>query len=537
MPTLTIRDDTGDRHVAFVPGLSLLQLLDAAQVRIRGGCNGRGGCGLCLVRISAGDAGELAPIECLHLDEGQLAQGIRLACQALPQTDLTLQVLAPPPQAAWRYLDPRDQPPLRRTPAVPPELGTELGQAPYGAAVDLGTTHLCLSLYDRRTGQWQAGCHGFNPQAAYGTDIMTRLAAAVASPAQAQRMSQLVVEGLGAALWGLAIRAGIPLQHIGAVTLVGNTAMLALLSGRQCDRLLVPSQWALPIDCRPEATDEWVQTWDIHPGARIDAIAPVAGLIGSDLLAGVLATDLTAAEGGQLLIDFGTNSELAFWDGEVLWCTSAAGGPAFEGSGMRCGFPAEPGAIERVEFADDGLHVQVIGGAQPQGLCGSGVVDLMAGLVRSGQLSSRGRFTSGVPEEGFHLGVGGRDLVFTGADVDLFQRAKAAIGVGISVLLDRAGWRNKDLRQVCVGGAFGRALAIGNAQALGLLPAIAPERIALCGNTALAGCTAALLSPAARERCQRLVGQSRVINLSACPDFDERFLDHLYLRPMVVPGP
>jgi uncharacterized 2Fe-2S/4Fe-4S cluster protein (DUF4445 family) len=321
------------------------------------------------------------------------------------------------------------------------------------------------------------------------------------------------------------------------VTLVGNTAMLALLSGRQCDRLLVPSQWALPIDCRPEATDEWVQTWDIHPGARIDAIAPVAGLIGSDLLAGVLATDLTAAEGGQLLIDFGTNSELAFWDGEVLWCTSAAGGPAFEGSGMRCGFPAEPGAIERVEFADDGLHVQVIGGAQPQGLCGSGVVDLMAGLVRSGQLSSRGRFTSGVPEEGFHLGVGGRDLVFTGADVDLFQRAKAAIGVGISVLLDRAGWRNKDLRQVCVGGAFGRALAIGNAQALGLLPAIAPERIALCGNTALAGCTAALLSPAARERCQRLVGQSRVINLSACPDFDERFLDHLYLRPMVVPGP
>lgn len=204
---------------------------------------------------------------------------------------------------------------------------------------------------------------------------------------------------------------------------------------------------------------------------------------------------------------------------------------------MRCGFPAEPGAIDRVEFAAGGPQMRVIGGAQPQGLCGSGVVDLIAGLVRSGQLSSRGRFAPGVPGDGFHLGCGARDLVFTGADVDLFQRAKGAIGVGISVLLEQAGWRDRDLRRVCVGGAFGRAIDIRNAQALGLLPAIAPERIELWGNTALAGCEEALVSPAARGRCQHLVGQCRVINLALCPDFDERFVEHLFLRPIAGPGP
>ena len=179
-------------------------------------------------------------------------------------------------------------------------------------------------------------------------------------------------------------REGFGLRDVVRAVIVGNTAMLALLTGSDPRILLLPDSWTLPVELNAGLRQSLAEAIGLSPKASVDVVSPLAGFVGSDLLAGVVATRLTERP-GSLLIDFGTNSEMALWDGETLWVTSAAGGPAFESSGMQCGMPAEPGAIYRVLRQQEGeMDFQVIGGSEAKGLCGSGLVDLIALLCRLG---------------------------------------------------------------------------------------------------------------------------------------------------------
>jgi uncharacterized 2Fe-2S/4Fe-4S cluster protein (DUF4445 family) len=532
LPTLTVKSEKGECRIPINPGQSLRDILDGANVRVRAGCRGTGACGLCLVRIEAGPVNEPKPSEKTYLDSTQLAQGIRLACQVIPAQDLQIEILAPAPEAQWRSLPRGDGRRAGRVSALPLKDAPTDVREPYGTAVDLGTTHISLSLLDLSSGEWLAGRYGPNPQMVFGSDVMTRLIAASESSKHARVMRQQVVDSIGGALWDIASREGIDLRRVTRLALVGNTAMLALLSGRNYSRLLQPSHWTKAIDCLPSHAHAWPEAWGIHTNASIDVIPPLAGFVGSDLLAGVVTTHLTESGGGCLLIDFGANSEIALWDGQALWVTSAAGGPAFEGRGIDCGMPAVPGAIHRVRMQQDGiLDFEVIGGGQARGICGSGLVDLVADLVRTGRLSNIGRFAPSVPGNGFTLAQGDPDIVLTKGSVDVFQRAKAAIGTGIHVLLAQANMGYKDLRRVCVGGAFGSFLNVANAQEIGLMPRIQPELIELCGNTALTGCEDLILSPVAAQQLAHLRDRLKIINLSQCLNFDDIFLEHLYLQP------
>ena len=531
MPTLTLKTEEGERPYEFTVGHSVRYLLDATDVQVRSGCRGTGGCGLCLVRVHAGEAGEPKLAEHLNLDEDQLAQGVRLACQIVPMDDMTVEVLARAPLSAWRFLEHENGLRPMRLERFPGHTLQPPVSVPYGVAIDLGTTHISVSVYHLSSGNWLAGRRGQNTQAAYGADVITRLAAAVESPAQADAMRKTVLDAIGDALWDISTREGIILDQVVRLTLVGNTAMLSLLSGRNFHLLLQPSQWMSAIDCQPTDTAAWARSWRIHPQAQIDIIPPLAGFVGSDLLAGVVATNLIAASGG-MLIDFGTNSEIALWDGKTLWCTSAAGGPAFEGTGIRHGMPAETGAIYRINFREDGFGYAVIGDVEAQGICGSGLVDLIAGLIDSGNLSAVGKFAPGVPSGGFVLAHGARTINFSLGDVDTFQRAKAAIGVGIQVLLEYAGMSYDDLQRICVGGAFGHALNVCKAQRIGLLPPIAPARVELGGNTALAGSEEALLSPSVLQEMRQISKQAKIINLSSYSNFDMLYMENLFLHPM-----
>ena len=161
--------------------------------------------------------------------------------------------------------------------------------------------------------------------------------------------------------------------------------MLALLTESDPRTLLLPDSWTLPFDLNPDYAKAWADAIGLSPQAAVEVVSPLAGFVGSDLLAGVVATRLTD-QPGSLLIDFGTNSEMALWDGGTLWVTSAAGGPAFESCGMQCGMPAEPGAIYRVDRQEGSgeMDFQVIGGGEAKGLCGSGLVDLIALLCARG---------------------------------------------------------------------------------------------------------------------------------------------------------
>ncbi|BCB25432.1 hypothetical protein SKTS_03180 [Sulfurimicrobium lacus] len=529
MPELLLSIDGAAHRIAFAPGHSLRDILDATDFRVRSGCRGIGACGLCRVRVLSGADGEATQNERLHLSEAQLAGGMRLACQFSPAHDLEIEILNPAPPSNWKSPPDRVEAYPTHSPGgkwLPPEV-----RHPCGLAVDLGTTNLCLSLFDLAKGHWLADRWGRNPQQNFGADIITRLAAAQESPAAAREMSDAVVAAIGEALLDIATREGFDTRRVVNITVVGNTAMLALLTSHNFHLLLQPEYWTRFVDCRPEETSGWIAQWGANPLAEADVVAPLAGFVGSDLLAGLVATRFIDSAAPALFIDFGTNSEIALWNGRELWVTASAGGPAFESSGISCGVPAEAGAVFRVKCdAAGNLAWGIIGDDRAHGICGSGLVDLIACLLESGKLSSTGRFTAG--ETGYAFSAGGTALTLTKNDVDLMQRAKAAVGVGILALCGHAGITLKDLRRVCVGGAFGRYLDVANAQAIGLLPPGPPERVELSGNTALAGCCDVMLSSLAAEKLSDLRIRARIVNLAQHPDFDLVFLDNLYLQPL-----
>jgi uncharacterized 2Fe-2S/4Fe-4S cluster protein (DUF4445 family) len=311
--------------------------------------------------------------------------------------------------------------------------------------------------------------------------------------------------------------------------------MLSLLTEADSRQLLQPHNWTRPMEYSIEQPHTWVSVLGIDTQATLEVISPLAGFVGSDLLAGVLATRLTD-QPGSLLLDFGTNSEMALWDGQTLWVTSAAGGPAFESCGMQCGMPAEPGAIYRFGGPQGSgeLHFEVLGGGEAKGFCGSGLVDLIACLLDSGELTSMGSFGSPRQKDGYAVPRTDPVIRLTKKDVDTFQRAKAAIGAGISTMLARAQMSATELSRICVCGVFGRNLNVRNAQRIGLLPDSPPERVELCGNTALAGCERLLLAPERNSEMKTVRERSVIINLCEASDFDALFLENLYLQPMKV---
>ncbi|NTV13584.1 MAG: ATP-binding protein [Desulfobulbaceae bacterium] len=522
-PLLTVAGVQEPLSSTFALGLSIRDILDTTPLRVRSACGGGGSCGLCRVIIKAGEINPPSPAELARFSPAQLQQGMRLACRVFPRGDCTILLDNPAPPSPWRTL-----------PATTAESAGGKPQPPYGVAVDLGTTSIRLSLWELDNRRRLTGRSGPNPQQLLGADVLSRLVAAAESPARAGEISTLARAALAAALADMASREAISAAGITRLALVGNTAMLALLTGDQHHSLLIPDNWTKSFTCQPPPGDTLARELGLAATARIEIIQPLAGFVGSDLLAGLIATRLTGSSDPALLIDFGTNSEIALWDGHRLWISSAAGGPAFEGCGISCGCPAEAGAIFRVCRTEGTgtFSCEVLAGGSPQGLCGSGLIDLVALLAAEGLLKRNGRFGPGITLEGFPLAVGSARFYLRQADIDVLQRAKAAVAAGTACLLRAAGMRPGDLSRLCVGGAFGEYLQIASAQAIGLLPEIAPERIELCGNTALAGCEELLLNPTtALSPGQE---KSNAINLALAPEFENLFIKNLYIDSLVI---
>lgn len=523
--TLTVLTPQGEFRLSFQPGATLRDILLSGGFAVPSACGGNAACGQCQVRVAESGAIPFTAGERQRLSAVQLGSGVRLACQLLPATDLHVALEQPEAQMLWRPL--RDD-----------EYGTAAFTftaretvARYGVAIDLGTTHIRLTLWDLHRGERMAGRAGLNPQGSYGADVLTRLMEASRSVEAARELSGLVQRAIGEALAGIAAQAALKLSDVGEVLIVGNTAMLSLLSGTNYADLLQPENWTRRIDCQPRDTDFLRNAWNLNRAAAIRFVTPLGGFIGSDLLAGVIATRLTEQPAGSLLIDFGTNSEMALWDGHTLHVTSTAGGPAFEGCGISCGMPGEAGAIYRVEQQDDGFAIRVLGDVAPAGLCGSGLVDAVAWLRRNGQLDKVGRFNER-DSSGFVLYAGDHHVELKRGDIDVLQRAKAAIGGGVRWLCRQAGLSPGDLRQVYACGAFGRLLAVDNAIQIGLLPAVPLAAVRLEGNTALAGCEALLLSDESGRVLDNALAVSRVYNMAEDVEFEGLFVENLYLQPL-----
>jgi len=525
---LTIHAPSGEFHLAVAPGLSIREALDTTEFRVRAACGGTGSCGACQVKLLGGEVSPPSLAEYMKLLPEERAAGIRLACQLRLRGDAEIQLDDPAPPSEWKSLLAENLAPL---PLARPELTEHI----YGLAVDLGTTHIRLALWDRKHGKRIATRHGPNPQGMFGADILNRLDAARHSPERAAELAELarkaILHGLRDILARDVGEVTPMLAQVGQVLIVGNTAMLALLTGQGGAALVDPDNWQRAIDCRPPDRQAWQQAWHM-PNARVSVAAPAAGFIGSDLLADLLATGLGDGPPGSMLLDVGTNTEIALWDGQCFHLASVPGGPAFEGGGIRHGMSAEPGAIFRVHPGPTGFALETIGALPARGLCGSGLVDAIAALLAAGQLKPSGRFATSPGPEGYRLAADNPRTAIAGSDIDAFQRVKAATATAMALLLRGAGLGWRDLGRLCVCGAFGRHLDVARAQAVGLLPPIDPARIELYADASLTGCEIGLLDADGSRRFADLASKTRSVNLLLALDYEESYIDHLRLRPI-----
>jgi uncharacterized 2Fe-2S/4Fe-4S cluster protein (DUF4445 family) len=369
----------------------------------------------------------------------------------------------------------------------------------------------------------------------FGEDVVTRLTQAI-HDGRLDDLRRAARGGINKLLAALCARQAVTARHVYDMTLVGNTAMHHLALGLSAVGLgaapFAPAT-AAPLTLR--AAD---LGFAMNPEGGVHFPPPIAGFVGSDCLAVITATRLAQSSVPRLAIDIGTNTEIALvHEGRVI-VTSCASGPAFEGYQISCGVKAVEGAIERVALDPDGepRDLRAIGGREPLGICGSGVVDLLAGLVAAGVIDASGRLQpharvrsndSGLGLE-YLLATGPQgDIVFTQHDVRSLQLAKAAIASGCKLLLAHAGLEPAGIDQVLVAGAFGNELDVDNALAIGLLPAVPRERIAFVGNAAGVGAQMALIDVDERRAMAELAGRIEFLDLATDRQFHEVFTGEL----------
>jgi uncharacterized 2Fe-2S/4Fe-4S cluster protein (DUF4445 family) len=509
----------------FTPGASLREILQVTDCRPFSACAGNGFCGMCRVRVEQGSPSAPTQAEILTLSKSMLARGIRLACQTRVHTNVRVEVLNPHPSTEWRTPEPASL-------HEPAEFVRKRGGATgWGVAVDMGTTHLTISLIDRKNGRRRAARTGFNRQNRVGADILTRLQGASESAENRSNAVQLARESVADALTDMCLAEGFNPHKISSVCIVGNSAMILLLLGGNPADLLDPGSWGRRPQIPRIPAAELAAAWNLLPD--VDWIIPslLFGFVGSDALAGVLATGMTERDETCAFVDFGTNSEMVLWHEGKLLVASAAGGPAFEGSGLGCGSPARPGAIHRVSRDGRGeLHREVLGNRSPIGLCGSGLVDLLAVWVDAGVIDALGRFAVCPDRTSHRIFEDLPELELSRHDIDMLQRAKAAVGAGLRCLMNASGISPCDIHRIFIGGAFGRYLNLRSAKRIGLLPDLPDECFSLCGNTAIAGAELLLSRKNPASEWEKISRATTGVNLATDPAFEFCFLESLFLQ-------
>ena len=418
------------------------------------------------------------------------------------------------------------------------------GSAPLGAAIDAGTTKLAAYLVNLETGETVATGAAPNPQVAVGEDVMSRIAYADASQAGARDLHARLVDGVNGLLGELGTQAGASAAQLVDAVAVGNTAMHHMLVGlplRQLGR--APYVPAVTEALELRGADIGLA---LAPGAPVYLPPNIAGFVGADHTAVLLAAGVTGSARTVLVLDIGTNTEISVASGGRLWACSCASGPAFEGAHIRDGMRAAAGAIERVSYLDGHFEVQTIDGGAPAGICGSGVLDAVVAARTAGIVDERGRMSRTHPlvtRSGSEPAcvlvpaartAHGRDIVLTRSDIGEIQLAKAAIRAGIELLLAAAGADAGALDEVVVAGAFGTYLNVTSAVAAGLLPRLPPERYRQIGNAAGLGARQLLISRQRRALAGQVARRVRYVELTTHPDFADTFTQELTLGPAVL---
>jgi uncharacterized 2Fe-2S/4Fe-4S cluster protein (DUF4445 family) len=461
--------------IAAAAGSPLRDVLFAYGVEFP--CGGESRCKRCRVRILEGGLADSQSAAILTARE--YAAGWRLACRGCLAGDITLEI------GQWEASILSDD----RTFLFTPRRG-------LGIAIDLGTTTLVAQLVDLQTASVLGVRTALNPQARHGADVMTRIQFALSAFGR-EEMRRLIREELGRMVSELAAGHGVP----SVVTIAGNTVMQHLFCGYD----VTPLSYAPfePVEMEAAGLSDW--------GTAVKFLPNLGGFVGSDILAGIVATQMHKSQDLVALVDLGTNGEIVLGNRDGMICTSTAVGPAFEGGRISCGMRAATGAISSVVLEAGEVRCRVLGGGSARGICGSGLVDAVACGLDQGVIQSNGR-TGGL--------IALRDgLQLTQGDVRQVQLAKGAIAGGMRVLLRRFGAEAGDVTALYLAGAFGNYINVASARRIGLLE-FEDDIIRPAGNTALLGAKRALFDDDYRELRERTAH----VPLGADPDFQEEYV-------------
>ena len=590
--------------IARVPlGVTVFDVASWNALAVDSTCGGHGTCRKCKVQIVSGDIPP-GTADARAFTEDELEQGWRLACQACAFTNLKVNVpeLTTRPKASTvgvgrqvihrptllkRFLqlpepDLVDQrPDLRRVldgitdmtanvdPMVVRTLPALLRKANfevtavvvddvliavepgdtsdklYGIAFDLGTTTVVATLLDLSNGMPLAVASMLNMQQQYGADVISRISATMLDPQKLFDLQRLAHETLDQLAGEVCDEAGVDRLDVYQVAVAGNATMVQIALGIDPEPLGV-APFILAADEYPDVRAHELGL-KVNPQARATLFPALGAYVGGDIVAGALASGMDRDQRVRLFIDVGTNCEMILGNSEKLLATAAPAGPAFEAASIKCGMRAAPGAIEVVKIELDSVTLGTIDSKPAVGICGSGLVDAVAELVKVGLLDESGRFVTDEAAKEISLiladrlimrgqervfmltsGQDGENEIFLSQrDVRELQFAKAAISTGWAILLEEYGIEQKDVQQVLLAGSFGSYLSAKNAKAIGLVPNIATTRILSAGNVAGEGAKMVLLSGSERNGARSLTKLVHYVELSEREDFNDRFVEEL----------
>ena len=534
------------RRVPLVAGGTLFDAADELAMVVPASCRRSGRCHECIVEILRGGDALTPPEE----QETFLRPGYRLACRATvarepAEGDLEFIVL----RRHLKILMPPSGPPLEVDPAITVRDGRVRWHDEdvdaerehlLGIALDVGTTTVVLQVLDLRTGEPLAVGAFENPQRFGGSDVIGRISYEAERPGELRRALR---RALNHELSRIYAENTIERHDVLEVVVVGNATMRDLFFGldvapigRSPFRSVTETAWragASPDSSVVRLAHELGVL--VHPRARVWGAPLIACHVGADAAADLLpsgmleAADPATSLGPAMLVDVGTNTEVVITDGRRVLAASCPAGPAFEGGLVRYGMPGSEGAIEAARHDGAGWVVRTIGDVEPEGICGSGLVDVLAELRRTGAMTATGAFTGGSPEV---VLVPAHGITFARADAAQLAQAKAANAVGMRVLLRRLGLAPGDLAALHLAGGFASHLDVPNAQRIGFLPPVPAGRVVQQGNASVRGAAALLLSRHARARLETFVGRIEHVELEAEPDFFDLFVDGLRFDPL-----
>ena len=495
--TITILPD--DIKIIAQAGETLLNVLRAQELAPDAPCGGAGTCGKCLVSV-----------------DGKIVR----SCDYIVTEDITVRLL------------PKNKTEQILTDGFGAHVDMEPWQAGHMLAFDIGTTTVVCYLLQEGTGKVLATCSTVNPQQSFGADVISRIQRALAGD-QAE-LTDLIRREM-AALMVQACREGkITPDKIGVVSVVGNPCMQQLFLGISPENLArIPFA---PVLTKGELWD----AGDYLEGcchAKLLVVPDISGYVGADTVGCVLAAEIDVAEAMTLLVDIGTNGEMVLGNRHRMVACATAAGPALEGAGIRFGMRGAEGAIDHVWIEDGALRHSVIGGGKAKGICGSGIVDAVAVLLKMGLLNRRGRLQSREQatvfaeflrevdgERVFDLADG---IHLSQSDIRQVQMAKGAIAAGIDLMISRMGIAMDDVDQVLLAGAFGSYIDIENACRIGLLPSGLRDRIRAVGNAAGSGARRLACNRRELERAQSIADKAAFIELATLPEFQRRFAKNM----------